>query len=201
MIAFGPSGNADSFYEAGFKSTLEAPQYLKSLGLNAYEYSFGRGINLSQEMAEKIGAAMAAEGILLSVHAPYYINLANPDPEKRQTSLNYILESALRAQWMGAERIVVHVGSPMKMARGDAMQNCREGLKSAEAIRRKWLIASAYLPGMYGQKGANRQSGRNPCLLPAGRKVHSLSGFCPYPRLGSGTAEYGRRFCKSSKHR
>lgn len=154
MIAFGPSGNADSFYEAGFKSTLEAPQYLKSLGLNAYEYSFGRGINLSQEMAEKIGAAMAAEGIHLSVHAPYYINLANPDPEKRQTSLNYILESALRAQWMGAERIVVHVGSPMKMARGDALQNCREGLKEAQKLLDENGLSHLHIcPECMGKKG------------------------------------------------
>ena len=30
---FGPAGNADSFYAAGFKSSLQAPAWLQSLGL------------------------------------------------------------------------------------------------------------------------------------------------------------------------
>ena len=54
MIRFGPSGNSESFYEAGYKSTWQAPAWLKAMGLSAYEYSFGRGVQLSREGAEKI---------------------------------------------------------------------------------------------------------------------------------------------------
>lgn len=40
---FGPAGNSTAFYEAGFKATLQAPGWLKELGLTAYEYQCGRG--------------------------------------------------------------------------------------------------------------------------------------------------------------
>lgn len=154
MIRFGPSGNSDSFYNQGYKSSLDAAAWLKNMGLNAYEYSFGRGISLSMEMAEKIGQSMAENGIVPSVHAPYYINLANPDPQKRQSSLSYILDSAARAKAMGACRVVVHVGSPMKMPREEALQNCREGLLSAQKLLDENKLSHIHLcPESMGKKG------------------------------------------------
>ena len=134
MIRFGPSGNSESFYAAGYKSTWQAPAWLKAMGLSAYEYSFGRGVQLSREGAEKIAGEARAHGIALSAHAPYFINLANPDPEKRENSFRYILESAQAAHWLGGDRVVVHVGAMMKMEKEEALKNCREGLK--EAYRR-----------------------------------------------------------------
>ncbi len=154
MIRFGPSGNSDSFYNQGFKSTLDAAAWLKNMGLDAYEYSFGRGIGLSLDMAAKIGRTMAENGIMPSVHAPYYINLANPDPQKRQTSLSYILDSAVRAKEMGADRVVVHVGSPMKMPREEALKNCRDGLISAQKLLDENNLAGIHLcPEAMGKKG------------------------------------------------
>lgn len=154
MIRFGPSGNSDSFYEQGYKSTLDAAKWLKTMGLDAYEYSFGRGISLSLEKAEKIGQSMADEGIALSVHAPYYINLANPDPDKRESSLAYILDSAVRANEMGADRVVVHVGSPMKMPREEALKNCRDGLVSAQKLLDENKLSHIHLcPESMGKKG------------------------------------------------
>ena len=134
MIRFGPSGNSESFYAAGYKSTWQAPAWLKAMGLSAYEYSFGRGVQLSREGAEKIAGEAKKHGIALSVHAPYFINLANPDPEKRENSFRYILESAQAADWLGADRVVVHVGAMMKMEKEEALQNCRNGI--LEALKR-----------------------------------------------------------------
>ena len=37
MIRFGPAGNCKTFYEAGYKKSIEAPKWLKSIGLSAYE--------------------------------------------------------------------------------------------------------------------------------------------------------------------
>ena len=154
MIRFGPSGNSESFYSEGYTSTLQAPGWLSEKGLNAYEYSFGRGVNLSRETAEKLGIAMQDKGIVLSVHAPYYINLANPDPQKREASLGYILESARWAEWMGADRVVVHVGAPMKLERETAMANCRDGLLSAQKMLDENGLSDIHLcPETMGKKG------------------------------------------------
>ncbi len=154
MIYFGPSGNSESFYNEGHHTTLEAPKWLKEKGLNAFEYSFGRGINLSLDAAEKLGEEMAKEGICPSVHAPYYINLANPDGEKRKASLNYILESAIRAHHLRADRVVVHIGSPMKMPRQEALSNCREGILAALLMLEEHRLSHIHLcPETMGKKG------------------------------------------------
>ena len=134
MIRFGPAGNSDSFYAAGYKSTWQAPAWLRGMGLSAYEYPFGRGVRLSPEAAEKIAAQARAQDIAVSAHAPYFINLANPDPEKREASFRYILESAQAVSALGGDRVVVHVGAEMKLERAQALENCRAGL--LEAYRR-----------------------------------------------------------------
>ena len=43
---FGPGGNSDAFKLAGFSSSLDAPAWIASQGLDAYEYSFGKGFTL-----------------------------------------------------------------------------------------------------------------------------------------------------------
>ena len=40
MVKFGPAGNCKTFYDAGYKRTIEAPKWLSENNLDAYEYSF-----------------------------------------------------------------------------------------------------------------------------------------------------------------
>ncbi len=130
-MRFGPAGNGNLFYETGHKASVQAPKWLKENGLTAYEIPFGRGVRMSQKTAEKIGEEAETYNIAMSVHAPYFINLANPDPEKRENSFRYLLEASRAANWLGAERVIVHVGAVMKLEREQALENCRAGLKEA----------------------------------------------------------------------
>lgn len=130
-MKFGPAGNSDRFYSEGNKNSLLAPGWLEKQGLTAYEYSFGRGVSVSREMAEKMRALAEQHHIAVSVHAPYFINLANPDPEKRENSFRYIRDAAQAVTWLGGERVVVHVGAVLKLRRDDALENCRRGLLEA----------------------------------------------------------------------
>ena len=131
MIYFGPSGNSESFYAEGYKSTWQAAEWLEKKGLNAFEYPFGRGVSLSDAAAETIRDEMSRHGIRVSAHAPYYINLSDPDPEKREKSFRYITEAAAAVHKLGGDRIVVHAGAAMKLERKDALENCRRGLLEA----------------------------------------------------------------------
>ena len=117
---FGPAGNADSF-SAAYKSSLEAPGWLAGLGLDCYEYQCGKGVNVGEATARKLGEKAAGAGIRLSLHAPYFINLANPDPESLKKTIGYILAACRAADWMGAGRVVVHTGALMKRARREAL--------------------------------------------------------------------------------
>lgn len=121
-IRFGPAGNSESFYAQGHKHSVEMPKWLFDIGLNAYEYSFGRGVNLSLAKAAEIGAEARKYGIAVSVHAPYYINFASENEETRAKSRNYLFESAKAAQTLGASRVVFHPGACTGRDRAEALQ-------------------------------------------------------------------------------
>ena len=53
-VKFGPAGNAESF-SARYKSSLDAPAWLAGLGLDCYEYQCGKGVNVGEETARKLG--------------------------------------------------------------------------------------------------------------------------------------------------
>lgn len=128
-IKFGPAGNAQSFAEAGFKATVDAPRWLHDMGLNAYEYQCGRGVNIGEETAHKIAAQAALYDIAMSLHAPYYINLSNRDEERVQKNIGYVLASCQAATWLGADRIVVHTGGVGKQSRTKAFENTKENVQ------------------------------------------------------------------------
>lgn len=125
---FGPAGNAESFSKV-HKSSLAAPAWIARQGLDCYEYQCGKGVHVGEDTARKLGEKAREAGIALSVHAPYFINLANPDPESRAKTTNYVLESCFVAQVMGAERIVIHSGALMKRSRQEALDIAKETLK------------------------------------------------------------------------
>lgn len=129
MIKFGPAGNCESFYAEGHKTTLESAKWLSEKGLNAYEFSFGRGIMLSDETAVKLGEEMKKYGITISLHAPYYINFANPDDEMAEKSYGYVIESLKKLRLVGGNHLVVHPGSCGKMERSDAVDLTKKRLK------------------------------------------------------------------------
>ena len=128
-VRFGPSGNDVSFYQQGFKSSTQAPAWLKKLGLTAFEVSFGRGIRMTDKTATEIGEAARENGIRISAHAPYFINLANPDPTALKKSYDYIERSLQLLRIMGGNHLVVHIGSQGEHERDVAIENCKTNLK------------------------------------------------------------------------
>ena len=122
VARFGPAGNCEDFYEKGYKSTVQAPAYLKELGLNAYEYSCGRGVMLKEDTAATIGGAAAQNSVAISIHAPYFTNLCNPDAEKQAATIKYLQQAAQAVRWMGGSRVIFHPGALMKMTREAARE-------------------------------------------------------------------------------
>ena len=154
MIKFGPSGNSEAFALAGYSTGEQAADWVKNMGLDCFEYSFGRGVNLSDGRAESIGAAFAKAGVEISVHAPYYINLANPDEEAAEKSFGYILASAKKGALMGAKRVVFHPASQGKAAREEAVSLTAERLlRLRELIYEQGLEDIAFCPETMGKLG------------------------------------------------
>lgn len=118
---FGPAGNSEMFYNAGNKRSAQMPAFLKSKGLEWYEYPCGRGVNVGKTTATEIGTAAYDNDISMSVHAPYFINFANPELEKRINSRKYLFDALNLAKIMKAQRVVFHPGTCKKMDRRHAM--------------------------------------------------------------------------------
>lgn len=129
MLRIGPSGNSIAFYESGRTRSYEAAEWLKEIGLTAYEYSFGRGVRINEETARKIATEMKKYDVALSVHAPYYTNFANPDPEMIAKSIGYISQSLIAMRLMGGSRTVFHPASCGKMNRIDAVELTKKNLE------------------------------------------------------------------------
>ena len=119
---FGPGGNSDAFKLAGKKSTVEAPGWVRSIGLDAYEYEAGNGLAASPAMLSAIGNKAREHGVKMSFHTPYFISLSGVVEEKRLNSIRYIKESLDAAYLLGAGTIVVHTGSAAKISRDEAMR-------------------------------------------------------------------------------
>ena len=127
---FGPAGNSEAF-SIKYKTTLQAPGYLEAMGLDHYEYQCGRGVKVSDKIAFALKDKAKEHNITLSLHAPYFISLSSLEAEKRDNSINYILQSCDAASRMGADRIVIHSGSCAKISREDALELAKDTLTRA----------------------------------------------------------------------
>ena len=136
---FGPAGNSESF-SAKYKSTVKAPEFLKEMGLDHYEYQCGRGVRVTDKTACAIKEKAEENKITLSLHAPYFISLSSVDEEKRDNSINYIIQSCDAATRLGAERIVIHSGSCAKISREEALELAKDTLVRA----RKKAVEQGY---------------------------------------------------------
>ncbi len=128
---FGPAGGTDRMKEQGVKKSTDIPRYLKEMGLTAFEYQCGHGVSVSLESAKAFGEECEKEGIIPSVHAPYFISLSSVSEETRIKSVEHIRKTAAVAKAMGGSRIVVHSGSCGKMSRTDALALAKDTLALA----------------------------------------------------------------------
>jgi deoxyribonuclease-4 len=128
-IKFGPAGSSESFYEQGHTSSLEMPEWLNKMGLNAFEYQCGRGVKISSESATRLGELAIHNGITLSIHSPYFINISTLEPEKYEKSMGYIMQTLEAAKYMRADRIVVHMGSFKGSTRPEAVERSKVFVK------------------------------------------------------------------------
>ena len=128
MLRIGPSGNSQSFYDEGHKHTFEAAKWLFDKGLNAFEYSFGRGVSISDGTAAKIKDEFAKYGIEISAHAPYYTNFSNPLPEMIDKSKMYVRQALDAVFKMGGKRVVFHPASCGKATRAEAVARAKDNI-------------------------------------------------------------------------
>ncbi len=105
-LRFGPAGKPVDFKG----DMVRVPEYLHKIGLDALEYEAVRGVRISEAKARSLGEEARKYDIVLSLHAPYFINLASPETKTVENSIKRIIDSVQAAYWMGAYIVVFHVG-------------------------------------------------------------------------------------------
>ncbi len=103
MIRIGPAGS-------GGLGNLDGVHEVARLELDCMEVEFTYGVRLSLADARRIGELAREKKIVLSVHAPYYINLASNEAQKIAASKKRIVDSCERAAALGAKKVVFHAG-------------------------------------------------------------------------------------------
>ncbi len=135
MVKFGVAGNSDSFYEQGFSHTVESAKWCADREIDLFEYSFGRGVRMTEATARNIGMEFERYKVELSAHAPYYTNFASKEEDKLQLSINYVLKCLEVLNYFGTDRVVVHPASQGKVIREEALENTKKGLNQlADAV-------------------------------------------------------------------
>ncbi len=90
------------------RESIDGLVRLHELGLEHMELEFVHGVRMSEEKAELIGRKAKELGITLTVHAPYYINLNSPEPDKRRASIGRIVDSCRVGRLAGAKSVCFH---------------------------------------------------------------------------------------------
>lgn len=124
---FGPAGIPLSTQK---KTTPSGVLRVADLGLNAMEIEFVYGVRMSKRVAEETRKVAGENGVKLTVHAPYYINLLSDDEGKRKASIQRILESARVGFEAGAWSITFHPGYYGRLSPETAVREVRSQLKS-----------------------------------------------------------------------
>jgi len=104
-LLFGTGGTPHS---SRTPSTIDGIRRIAELGLGCMEIEFVRGVKMGEAAARLVAETAAGEGVKLSAHAPYFVNLNAREPEKITASQGRILQTARIAAICGAESIIFH---------------------------------------------------------------------------------------------
>ena len=91
-------------------STIDGVKRIAELNLNALEVSYTHGIHMSLKTAEELGKIAGDLDIELSIHIPYFINLASETKKVIEDSKKRIMDSLERGVAMNASVVAAHAG-------------------------------------------------------------------------------------------
>ena len=139
-------------------STIQAAKWCKELGLDLFEYSFGRGINIS----DKPQKPLAKNLLCKAWNFPFtlLIILISQIPTIRLSTIHNVTKSIEKAKLMNAERVVFHT-LRWESGKKQAVEITKNNLKSfIDAIEEKQLKNFILCPETMG-KMTDRHCGRN----------------------------------------
>ncbi|MAG38977.1 hypothetical protein CMO90_02710 [Candidatus Woesearchaeota archaeon] len=133
-------------------STLHGIKRVRTLGLDAMELEFVRSVNISKEKAPEVKKTAKKEDVVLSCHAPYFINLNAVEKHKVKASINRIVQSAMITSLCGGKNVVFHAGFFLKMNPEKVYKNILNGIEEVRRILDEEGIDIKLRPETTGKK-------------------------------------------------
>jgi len=102
-------GTAGIPWAAKGGTTVDGIKTVKQLGLGSMELEFVRSVNITKDKAPLVKQTAQQEGIVLTCHGQYFINLNARDRNVLQASLKRILDASRIASLCGCWSICYHM--------------------------------------------------------------------------------------------
>jgi deoxyribonuclease IV len=137
MIKIGPAGTGGS--------SLECFEEIKKNNLDGVEIEFTYSVWMKKGDALKINSLNKKLKLELSIHAPYFVNLASLEPHKVTASKVRILKCCEIGHYLGAKYIVFHAGFYQKKDPEDIFQKIKQEIISMQEIikEHEWKVVLA----------------------------------------------------------
>lgn len=110
------------------RNTQEGIRTVRKLGLGAMELEFVHSVNLSEAGAGEAKAVAEKENVVLTCHAPYYLNLNAAEKPKLEASKKRLFESGRILHAAGGWSVAFHPGFYLGMEKENAYRNIKTAL-------------------------------------------------------------------------
>ena len=98
---------------------------LEELNLDGMELEFVHGVRISDKSKEIVKSKRVEKNLILTAHAPFYINLNSAEEDKIEASVQRIIETGLAAKDTGAFSITFHAAYYMKQDKEEVYQKIK----------------------------------------------------------------------------
>ena len=130
-------GTAGIPLSANPHTTVDGIKHVKKIGLQAMELEFVHSINITKDKAPEVKRIAEENNIVLTCHAPYFINLNSLEKAKIKASIERILNSARIANLCGGYSVCFHAGFYMGQDSKKVYDTIKQNLKEIISTLKK----------------------------------------------------------------
>lgn len=140
------------FSTKGKKTIENGLKRIKELDLDGMEIEYVRGVRLDYGKANEYGKVAKDLKLVLTAHAPYYINLYSKEKEKITASIQHILNTARMINAANGYSVVFHAAYYMGSKPVEVYPAVAERLKEIQRIAEKEALKVWIRPELMGKR-------------------------------------------------
>ena len=134
------------------RTTGDGIRHVRKLDLGAMELEFVHSVNITKEKAPEIRKIAENSNVILTCHAPYFINLNSLEKEKIKASIERIVNSARITNLCGGYSVCFHAGFYMGQEPKKVYEAVKHSLKEIVSILKKEGISIWVRPETTGKE-------------------------------------------------